>query len=48
MLQSLKRAQRVDPENGELHLSIVKFVSTGEFASCLLLYCNLHTVSYLV
>ena len=30
MLQSIKRAQRVDQENGELHLSIVKFMSAGE------------------
>ena len=29
MLQSIKRALRIDSENGELHLNIVNFVVKG-------------------
>ncbi len=29
MLQSIKRAQCIDAENGELHLNIVNFVAEG-------------------
>lgn len=32
MLQSIKRALRVDPENGELHLNIIKFESEGRYS----------------
>ena len=30
MLQSIKRASVVDPENGELHMAIVDFVLSGK------------------
>ena len=41
MLQSIKRALRVDPENGALHMNIVSFVTEGGQ-----LYMHMHTSLY--
>ncbi len=45
MLQSIKRALRVDPENGELHLNIVNFVMKGRCCVFMLIYQFMPTVT---